>query len=1355
MLKKNLIYNNNKIKLYESKPIDESNPNFHSLTIPVNSRVKESPPPLEGEEVKVESPPVNVVSSASLKKTASTSAAASASNSTTSDNNGNKSCALFNYDDETAYAVYTSSSGTCTLIKCPNTTMVWSSPQTLSGFSIVSIPHMVFTGNGYPALIGASTNQIIVKYLGVGGHNDLGISMAFPSGTTSIQGIYAYNVIDSDMAQVAIIDQRGKLLTSYFSFESDKVMATSWYDWGNGWQGSPCIGSSDHTLWFIAKNISSSRPKYCYSWCYISDPTNYGRWRNMNLLPVSDFIGSPTICRSSSMDTHHYSGIYLTFFSRTNNNSIAFAPCSSPDGYPSTLFQEQFIGFPLEMDLRFPVLGVNTSPFVTMSNSNLLVSGYKISAKVLESFQVVNPNDTFLFASSVTFPIFQSSNSIGVYRTKCFLFLKTSSGSNLTVDYSTSQTPQDMSKDEELNNNVVKEDRGFITFYKSLDVEDNLIRLFDRKGYYSLHGQDAEYVALIHFKSKKSLRYWSTENPLTPMKKKFKSDGSQDVSMSSQDNSSQSSGLAILTIRAGIEYETVIKELFDEKKKVEIWANKPGKLNQWEVIKKGSPGNLQKFEDILTDNPESSVMMALKMHLDNNTRVYGIAFGDATFKTIGLTQFLDDESLSNLGCFIMQKSIKECLIYDDSKLHPSDYKKTLEKLADANIPVTVVPRSDFSSKNVEQDLTRLLGNITNNLSDLEQEHAIQSVSCLIKHLDLLANEAYFGKFKLERFDLEKFMKLDAATFKGLHIIDSKDIRGQSLYQLLNKCSTPIGSRLLLQWVKQPLVNCDEIEIRLNFVEAFIQDLDLRHSLRSNDLKNIGDLDRLSKKLTGPKATLEDCVNLYNTTQKLPNLLGTLGGYQGNYSEIIQLNFITPLDSIIKDFQQFQAMVEQTIDLDLANESHEYVIRSTFNEDLRGIQAKRTQISDKIEEMRLEIADDIALDESKIKLIYTEKEGYLLRVSRKDEVSIRGKSKYIGCGTLKDGSRFTTVKIKMLNESYIKLTQTYMEKQEGLVKKALMIAASFATLVEDLSALIATLDVYTTLAHVSSIAPIPYVRPIIHPMGSSDGTVIKAGRHPCVEQQESVAYIPNDIALLRENSQFHIITGPNMGGKSTFIRQTGLIIILAQIGCFVPCEQAEITIVDCILSRVGAGDSQLRGVSTFMAEMLETSYILKVATKNSLIIIDELGRGTSTYDGFGLAWGIAEYICHQIGAYCLFATHFHELTVLSDLIPIVNNLHVAADTSVNNTLTLLYKVKQGSCDQSFGIHVAILADFPDEVIQTARQKAKELESFESDSLKKNNNQFLEEFKLLDLENCSEEKALSLVNNLLNKYSLLDN
>jgi DNA mismatch repair protein MSH2 len=341
----------------------------------------------------------------------------------------------------------------------------------------------------------------------------------------------------------------------------------------------------------------------------------------------------------------------------------------------------------------------------------------------------------------------------------------------------------------------------------------------------------------------------------------------------------------------------------------------------------------------------------------------------------------------------------------------------------------------------------------------------------------------------------------------------------------------------------------------------------------------------------------------------------------------------------------------------------------------------------------------------------------------ESACIRNKREYKEVQTLKAGVLFTTSELLELRREFDQLSEKYNSTQTGLAGEVIAVAGSYCPVFEKLGGILAHLDVIISFAHVAVNAPTAYVRPKIHARGTGD-TVLKEARHPCMEVQDGINFITNDVSLIRGKSEFLIITGPNMGGKSTYIRQIGVIALLAQIGCFVPCSSAEICVFDSILARVGASDSQLKGVSTFMAEMLETASILKSATRESLIVIDELGRGTSTYDGFGLAWAIAEHIVKEIGAFALFATHFHELTALADAYPQVENLHVVAHVEDDSSgykekkrqVTLLYKVAQGACDQSFGIHVAELVRFPDKVVKMARRKADELEDFEGKQIK---------------------------------------
>lgn len=331
--------------------------------------------------------------------------------------------------------------------------------------------------------------------------------------------------------------------------------------------------------------------------------------------------------------------------------------------------------------------------------------------------------------------------------------------------------------------------------------------------------------------------------------------------------------------------------------------------------------------------------------------------------------------------------------------------------------------------------------------------------------------------------------------------------------------------------------------------------------------------------------------------------------------------------------------------------------------------------------------------------------------------LKNRKTYMDLGTVKGGVYFTTSAMRALNDDFRSLSEEYARTQSRLVKDVIDIASSYAPPLEQLNVVLANLDVILSFAHVASNAPIPYTRPLIQERGSP--LVLQDARHPCLEVQDDIHFIPNDVSMVPGTSEFLLLTGPNMGGKSTYLRQIGMITLMAQMGCFVPAATgAQVPVCDCILARVGAGDSQLRGVSTFMAEMLETATILKTATKDSLVLIDELGRGTSTYDGFGLAWAISEWIVKEIHAKCVFATHFHELTNLAKEQAGVQNLHVVAHVSpreegshFDKDITLLYKVEPGTSDQSYGIQIAELADFPESVIRLAKRKAEELEGVE--------------------------------------------
>jgi DNA mismatch repair protein MSH2 len=546
----------------------------------------------------------------------------------------------------------------------------------------------------------------------------------------------------------------------------------------------------------------------------------------------------------------------------------------------------------------------------------------------------------------------------------------------------------------------------------------------------------------------------------------------------------------------------------------------------------------------------------------------------------------------------------------------------------------------------------------------------------------------------------------------------------NLFGLLNHCKTPVGSRLLAQWLKQPLMDLEQIERRQQLVEAFVSDTELRQTLQEEHLRSIPDLYRLAKKFQRKKANLEDVVRAYQVAIRLPGFIGTFEGVMDeSYKDSLDAEYTDKLRSYADSFSKLQEMVETTVDLE-ALENHEFVIKSEFDDQLRIIRKKLDKLKYDMEKEHRRVGDDLNQDtEKKLFLENHKVHGWCFRLTRTEAASIRGKKAYQECSTQKNGVFFTTTAMTQMRREFDQLSENYNRTQSGLVTEVVNVAASYCPVIEKLAGVLAHLDVVVSFAHVSVHAPTAYVRPKLHPRGTGN-TILKEARHPCMEMQDDISFITNDVSLVHGESEFLIITGPNMGGKSTYIRQIGVIALMAQIGCFVPCSEAELTLFDCILARVGASDSQLKGVSTFMAEMLETANILKTATRESLVIIDELGRGTSTYDGFGLAWAISEHIIKEIGAFAMFATHFHELTALNESYPQVQNLHVVAhigdadDTAMTNSdntsrrreVTLLYKVVPGISDQSFGIHVAELVRFPQKVVNMAKRKADELEDF---------------------------------------------
>uniref|UniRef100_A0A1B6KJA7 DNA mismatch repair protein MSH2 n=1 Tax=Graphocephala atropunctata TaxID=36148 RepID=A0A1B6KJA7_9HEMI len=830
----------------------------------------------------------------------------------------------------------------------------------------------------------------------------------------------------------------------------------------------------------------------------------------------------------------------------------------------------------------------------------------------------------------------------------------------------------------------------FVSFFKGLPEKPaTTVRFFNRIEYYTLHGSDAVFTAKEFFKSSAVIKYIG----------------------SGKDN------LESLILNKA-QFEGFVRELLLVKHyRVEVYS-KPNKAanNSWTLEFKGSPGNLSQFEDLLFTNSDQvtgSGIIAVRPATDHKSKIVGVALVDTTENTFSVCEFADDDYYSNLEGLVVQHTPRECLLPSENLTDVETVKKIIER---SGLLVTCRKRSEFNRDDTTQDLNRLIKfeegqqQSVNSLPESKFTTAISALGAIIRYLELCNDGENFGQFKLQLLDHSRFVHLDSAAVAALSLLPQPGhsaARHHSVLGLLDHCRTQQGHRLMAQWVKQPLRDLAVITERHDVVEALTQDTELRQALTEDHLRRIPDLQVLANRLQRKKASMQDCYRIYQALKRFPLLVETL---QENENQTLHALITSPMKDLFTDTEKLLEMIESTLDLSLVDKG-EFLIKADFDDDLKELRYKMDSYEEDIKKTLNKAARDLSLEAGKtIKLESNSQYGYFFRVTLKEEKVIRNVKGYTELDANKSGLRFRSSELTDLNNDYQQARDEYTKQQEAIVTEVISVAAGYSHTLQSLSHLIAQLDVLTSLALVAVSAPVPYVRPVMHPSGTGVLS-LKQARHPCLEMQESVSYIANDVHFKQGECTFYMVTGPNMGGKSTYIRSAGVVALMAHIGSLVPCESAEISVLDSILARVGASDSQVKGMSTFMVEMVETASIIRTATSNSLVIIDELGRGTSTFEGCGIAWAIAEHLAVTAKSFTLFATHFHELTRLSESVETLANLHVTAVTE-QDSLTLLYQVRPGACDQSFGIHVAHMAKFPQQVIQDAKRKLSELEDYQS-------------------------------------------
>ncbi|NP_001154964.1 mutS homolog 2 [Nasonia vitripennis] len=884
--------------------------------------------------------------------------------------------------------------------------------------------------------------------------------------------------------------------------------------------------------------------------------------------------------------------------------------------------------------------------------------------------------------------------------------------------------------------------QGFVRFFKSLpEKPSSTIRFFNRSDYYTLHGSDALFAAQEVFKTTSVCKKIGPEHN--------KIDG---------------------VILNKNNFETFVRDLLLVKQyRVEVYVNRGSHKNQdWIVEYKGSPGNLAQFEDMLFNNSEVAVeagVIAVKFSAEASSKVVGICCIDVIKSSIAVSEFKDDESFMDLEGIVVSLKPKECIL-QSGESNP-DFKAVKELMERNNVLVTPRKKAEFSTDSLITDLNVILrfdkGQQRNSqaLSQTNMQLAMPATAALIRYLNLVEDRGSADQFTLEEIERSRYLRLDAAAIKALNVEPRPDAptfgnaATSSILGLLDKCRTAQGRRLLAQWIRQPLKDLALIKERHEVVGTFLDNSALSTELSEDFLRRVPDLQQLAKKLAKKKAGLYECYKIYQCMTNLPGLIEKLNSVSDNAA--VKTMLLDPLKEYLEEMDKFQQMAEQTIDLDAADKG-DFLVKPEFDDELKELKSVMDSNEAKMKSLLSRAADDLGMEAGKsIKLETTPQYGYHFRITLKEEKSLRNNKSYTILDSIKGGVRFRNKKLEDLNDVYATAYDSYTSQQKNIVAEIVNTAGGYVPTIKMIAGVIATLDVLNSFAMAAATALTTYVRPEMLPSEEQVLHLVQA-RHPCLEMQEGVNYIANDVHFTKDD-RFHIVTGPNMGGKSTYIRSIGVTALMAHIGSFVPCTKATISVLDSILARIGADDSQIKGLSTFMAEMVETSAIIRTATVNSLVIIDELGRGTSTYDGCGIAWAIAEHLAKEVKAYCLFATHFHEITRLAEDVSTASNYHVTA--MVGDKLTLLYKVKPGICDQSFGIHVAKMADFPEEVIEFAKQKQTELEDLQgivfegSDDPEKkkeiinNGEQIIREFmnKCKDFEeSLSEEELMKKVTDL---------
>ena len=714
-------------------------------------------------------------------------------------------------------------------------------------------------------------------------------------------------------------------------------------------------------------------------------------------------------------------------------------------------------------------------------------------------------------------------------------------------------------------------------------------------------------------------------------------------------------------------------------------ARDENRLVKRDVVRIVTPGTVT--DPKVLEHKQNNYLISIYLNKD----VYGVAVADLSTGEFLVTELTDP---SRLWAEVHRFAPKECLFsesFEDAEMFDrlkTELKATLNSLPDW--------RFDYDTARTE-----LLEHFqTISLDGFGCEHlhtAISAAGALIYYLNETQKQEVEHIVSLHTYTLSDFMVLDADTQRNLELTTS--IRDGStkgtLLEVLDQTMTAMGGRKMRQCLLQPLLDEKEIAERLNAVDELKTQIGLQEELREA-LGQMYDIERLISRISLGSVNGRDLHSLKDSLCLIPNVKAQLQ----NCRSALLVSFNNTLDPL----PELVELIEDGIHPNPPTTIREGgVICDGYNEELDDLRQIVGQGKEWIAAMEAEERKRSGIQS--LKIGFNQVFGYYIDVTKPNLSMVP--EHYIRKQTLRNSERFITPELKEQEAKVLNAEDRIQTLEYELFCQIRDEVSKYTETVQKIGAALAMIDVLANFAYIAS--KYNYVKPTV---AAVDEIVIRDGRHPVVEQlftQEG--FVPNDTLLNCDDEQLHIITGPNMSGKSTYLRQTALIVLMAQLGCFVPAAAAKIGLVDRIFTRVGASDNLVMGQSTFLVEMNETANILNNATRNSLVIFDEVGRGTSTFDGLSIAWAVSEYLLDEkrMGAKTLFATHYHELVELAGKYKRAKNYNVAVHED-GQKVTFLRKVVPGGADQSYGIHVARLAGLPQAVITRAQQILAVLEQY---------------------------------------------